>query len=85
MPVLNCVCGHQIQTADDAALFDLMRVHSDQAHADLRITGAQIREVLALWSRMEPWDGRPQPLPGSLEIKPLGPERLDDSLAGVNA
>ncbi|HET8678913.1 MAG TPA: hypothetical protein VFM39_02250, partial [bacterium] len=80
MPVLNCICGHRIEGADDAALFELMRVHSDQTHADLRITDAQIHEVLALWSRMTPWDGRPQPLPGPLEIRPLDLERLDDFL-----
>lgn len=80
MVVLNCICGHRIEGADDAALFDAIRAHSDQVHPHMSITDDQIRDSLALRARLTPWDGEQMRLHSALEIRPLGPERLDDFL-----
>ena len=80
MPVIHCVCGYRMEGADDGALFRAMRIHSDQAHADLQITDQSIRDILTARSRMTTWDGGRTSLASLPEIRALGPERLDDFL-----
>jgi GNAT superfamily N-acetyltransferase len=80
MPVINCVCGHRLDGADDAALFAAYRSHSDEAHADLGIADEDIYKLLAATARMTPWDGTTKPVDGIIEIRALKPELSGDFL-----
>lgn len=80
MPVINCVCGHRLDGADDGALFAAYRAHSDEAHTDLYITDDDIRKLLGASARMTPWDGAAKPIDGPVDIRALGPERAGDFL-----
>jgi len=80
MPVMNCVCGHRLEGADEDALYEAVRAHSDAAHADLNITGDQIRDIMSAWRQMTPWDGRTATLEEPVEVRELTPGRLDDFL-----
>ncbi len=81
MPVISCVCGHRLDYANDAALFAAYRAHSDEAHADLAITDADVHTSVAAAARMTRWDGARKPVGGPIEIKALKPELADDFLA----
>ncbi len=80
MPVVNCVCGHRLDGADDAALFAAYRGHSNDAHADLHIADEDIRKLLAASARMTQWDGTTKPVDGAIEIRALRPELAGDFL-----
>lgn len=76
-----CVCRDEVTAENDARLFAAMRAHCDARHADLGITDDQVRQNLEIMARMTPWDGKPAPLPGRVEVHPLTPEREADFLA----
>ena len=80
MPVINCVCGHRLDYADDAALFAAYRAHSDAAHADLAIAGDDIHKTVAATASMTRWDGATETVKGPVEIRALRPELADDFL-----
>jgi ribosomal protein S18 acetylase RimI-like enzyme len=80
MESLRCLCGAQLQQEDDAGLFVALREHVEQAHAHWKLPEWALREVLARRAQMVPWDGAPLPVPGDVEIRPLGPDRLGDLL-----
>lgn len=80
MRVINCVCGHRLDSADDDALFAAYRAHSDEAHGDLRITDDDIRKLLGASARMTQWDGAAKPVDGAIEIRALKPELSGDFL-----
>ena len=80
MAVINCVCGHRLDCADDVALFVAYRAHSDDVHADLAITDDDIRKTVAAAARMTRWDGTAKPIDGPVEIRALKPELAGDFL-----
>jgi GNAT superfamily N-acetyltransferase len=80
VPIINCVCGHRMEGADDHDLFRAVRVHSDQAHPDLHISDEWIDDLLAVRARMTPWDGQRLRIAGPPRTEPLGPTSLDDFL-----
>ena len=80
MPVIQCVCGRRLAGADDDALFDALRRHSDEAHAAMQLSDDRIRGMLAARGRLATWEGERTPVPGPVEIRPLTPERLGDFL-----
>ncbi len=80
METLRCLCGVELEAADEAGLFTALREHMNEAHAHWKLPDEALRDVLARRAQMVPWDGRTIPLPAGLEIRPLGPERLDDFL-----
>jgi len=80
MESMRCLCGVQVDAMDDADLLGALRKHVDQAHAHWNLSKEALREVLARRAQMVPWDGAPLPVPGDLEIRPLGPDRLGDFL-----
>lgn len=43
---VTCPCGHTMTARDDSALFDVVRRHVDDNHADLRMTDEQILEMI---------------------------------------
>ena len=80
MTVLLCICGERLEGSDDD-LFGLLRRHSDEKHADFQLTDETLRKILDGWSQGERWDGRRRDVTGSVEVKPLVTETLDDFLA----
>lgn len=80
MPVINCICGHRLNAADNNALFAAYRAHSDEAHADLGIADDSIRKLVAASARMTQWDGTAKPVDGAIEIRALKPELSGDFL-----
>jgi GNAT superfamily N-acetyltransferase len=80
VPVINCVCGHRIDSAHDAALFTAYRSHSDEAHRDLGITDDSIRKLVAATARMTQWDGTSKPADGTIEVRALTSELSGDFL-----
>lgn len=78
MPTVTCVCGERQEAVDFDELFRVVRRHSDEAHADLKITDDRIRTVLDAVQRATPWDGRPVTLEGPPAICPLTAARADD-------
>jgi GNAT superfamily N-acetyltransferase len=80
MAVINCICGHRIDIADDPGLFAAYRAHSDEAHADLAITDEVIHKLVAASARMTRWDGTTKPVEGAVEIRALKPELTGDFL-----
>jgi GNAT superfamily N-acetyltransferase len=80
MAVIQCVCGERLEGADDAALFDAIRRHSDTAHADRAIPDAAIQHLIEARRGMQEWDGRIRQLPGAPVVRTLTPALLDDYL-----
>ena len=80
MRVIQCVCGERLESDSDD-VFGALRAHIDAVHADWKIEDDELHEALDAWSGNEPWDGESRPVPGSVEIKPLGVDTLDDFLA----
>jgi len=78
--VIQCVCGERLESDSDD-VFGALRAHIDAVHADWKIEDDELHEALDAWSGNEPWDGESRPVPGSVEIKPLGVDTLDDFLA----
>lgn len=64
----------------DDARFAVMRRHSDEAHPEMGITEAMIRELVARQAGMTAWDGQPRRLSGAPVVRALAPERVDDFL-----
>lgn len=80
MSVINCICGHRIDGADDDALFAAYRAHADEAHADRQIPDDAIGKLLGASARMTRWDGTKKPVDGAVEIRALAPELSGDFL-----
>lgn len=80
MESLRCLCGVQLEAIDDAALLAVLREHAEQAHAHWKLPEGALQAVLARRAEMVPWDGASLPVHADLEIRPLGPHRLDDFL-----
>ena len=78
MIVMNCVCGHRIAAADRDQLYAAIRRHSDEAHADIIVPDADVREMVETRMRMSEWDGTMTPLDRPVEIRPLESTRADD-------
>jgi predicted small metal-binding protein len=44
MRAIDCPCGHHLEGADDAELFQLAREHIDTDHLEMDRTDEQVRE-----------------------------------------
>jgi predicted small metal-binding protein len=44
MRAIDCPCGHHLEGADDAELFQLAREHIDTDHPEMDRTDEQVRE-----------------------------------------
>jgi GNAT superfamily N-acetyltransferase len=80
MRVILCVCGERLDSSDDE-LFGVIRAHVDVVHPDWNIPDDRLRTALEDWSGNEPWDGARREVSGSVEVKPLSIDTLDDFLA----
>lgn len=79
MPVVHCICGQQLERQSNDELLASLRSHIADAHADWGdVVEPELLEVISRASEMEPWDGRPRPLLGPIEIRPLEESRLAD-------
>jgi predicted small metal-binding protein len=47
MRAIDCPCGHHLEGADDAELFQLARQHITEDHPEMERTDEQIRERVA--------------------------------------
>jgi len=81
MAVILCICGERLESADDSELFEMLRSHTREQHADFPITDEDIRRNFDQWSGNERWDGTRREVTGSVEVRPLGIDTLDDFLA----
>ena len=81
MRVILCICGERLEGSDDAELFEVFAEHTRTAHADLGLNDEIIRTAYDQWVGNEPWDGERRTVAGTVEVKPLGVETLDDFLA----
>ncbi len=82
MRVINCVCGHRLEVADDADVVASMMAHSDAAHPEMGFTEGQVRALMARHDgRVDAWDGVPRAIDAPVEILPLTPARSGDFLA----
>ena len=79
MRVIQCTCGERFEVTDDD-VFGVLRPHFDATHADWGVSDDELRKQLDAWSGNEPWDGGRAAV-GSVEVKPLGVDTLDDYLA----
>jgi hypothetical protein len=59
MAVITCLRSANGGRGDEA-LYEAMRRHSDEAHAEMGITDAMIRDLVARQVRMTAWDGQPR-------------------------
>jgi hypothetical protein len=82
MPVMNCVCGHRYEWSEGDDLFALLKGHNTDAHAELNIPDAALRQLAQAHARMTPWDGTITPLAGEPDVRPLRPALADDYLRG---
>lgn len=47
MRVIDLECGHTMQAANDEDLFETVREHVDEEHADFDLSDEEIREQIA--------------------------------------
>jgi GNAT superfamily N-acetyltransferase len=79
MPAVTCVCTQRVEGADEEALFQALRVHSDEAHGDITLSDGNLRDYIAASLRATGGAARLEHI-GTPEIHALTPERLDDFL-----
>ncbi len=72
MSMFRCICGQPIEGADGDELYAHLRAHADEAHPEFDFSDADIRQVIADYGRMAPWDGTPRRLGGEPRIRALG-------------
>ncbi len=76
-----CVCRAEVTAETEESLFEALRNHCDEVHAELGITDDQVRGNLAMMAKMTPWDGQPKSLARPIEVHPLTPDRQEDFLS----
>lgn len=80
MAAITCVCGARLEGGGEEELVAAMRRHSDEAHAEMAISDAMIRDLAARQARMTAWDGQPRTLTAPPRLCALTPERAGDFL-----
>ena len=80
MPTMNCVCGHRMQAGTPDALFDILRAHNDEKHAELNIPDAALHGLIRAQQNMTPWDGETVTLEAPPRIVALEPKHAKDVL-----
>jgi len=78
--IIHCICGERLEGANDRALFEAFRAHIQSAHPDFPVTDQDIRRTFEEWVGSERWDGERREVTGPIEVRPLGPNTLDDFL-----
>ncbi|MDP9494905.1 MAG: GNAT family N-acetyltransferase [Actinomycetota bacterium] len=78
--LFSCDCGVETEAAGLDDLVPLVKEHFDLAHAELELTEPSIRNYLEAEDRLTGPADRLDAI-GSIEIRAIGPETLDDILA----
>jgi predicted small metal-binding protein len=47
MRAMDCSCGHHLEAANDAELFEQARAHVDNDHPEMDLSNEELRSILA--------------------------------------